>query len=66
VPVLTVADFEETEQRMRSLLSEAGLPPPDRVEYWEITVAFFWEEPKACVAVELTDHPNYDGPEPPT
>jgi hypothetical protein len=62
--VLQIADFEETEQRMRALLADNGLAPPDRVEYWQVSVAFFWDEPKACVVVELTDHPNYDGPKP--
>jgi hypothetical protein len=63
--MLQLADFEATEQRMRDLLAGEGLPAPDRVEYWDVSVAFLWEEPKACVVVELTDHPNYDGPEPP-
>ena len=62
--MLQLADFEATEQRVRDLLAGQGLPPPDRVEYWDVSVAFLWEEPKACVVVELTDHPNHDGPEP--
>ena len=53
--MLEIADFEATEQRMRSLLAGEGLAQPDRVEFWEVSVAFFWDEPKACVVVELTE-----------
>jgi hypothetical protein len=63
--VLGLSDFEATEQRMRGLLADAELPAPDRVEYWEVSVAFFWDESKACVVVELMDHPGFDGPKAP-
>jgi hypothetical protein len=45
------------EGAMRRLLDDAGLDPPDRVEQWEVSVAFFWDEPKLVVAIDLCDPP---------
>ncbi len=41
------------EARFRSLLEEADLSPPDRVEYDAEELIFFWDEPKLAVIVEL-------------
>jgi hypothetical protein len=43
----------EAEHRMRELLSSAGLPQPDAVEYGYTCVRFFFHQSKTCVVVDL-------------
>jgi len=43
----------DAEARFRSLLEEAELAPPDRVEYDAEELVFFFDEPKLAVIVEL-------------
>lgn len=43
----------DAEHRMRELLSSEGLPQPDAVEYGFWCVRFFFDEPKACVIIDL-------------
>ena len=38
---------------MRDLLADAELPAPDRIEYWDASVAFFWDEPRLVLCVDL-------------
>jgi hypothetical protein len=42
---------------MRRVIEDGGIAPPDRVEQWEVSVAFFWDEPKLVVAIDLCDPP---------
>jgi hypothetical protein len=48
---------EEAEARFRTLLADAGIGPPDAVEYGYTCVRFFWSGPKVCVVVDL-DEPS--------
>jgi hypothetical protein len=43
------------EADFRRLLEDAGLDPPDRVEYADDSLAFFWNGPKVAVVVDLDD-----------
>ena len=47
----------EAETRFRQLLHTQELPEPDRVEYEQEELTFFWEERKVAVIVELDDMP---------
>jgi hypothetical protein len=51
---------EWTERRMRAILTEAGLPQPDDVEYGEASIWLRWHEQK--LVVEIDEIP--DGPPP--
>ena len=44
---------EAVVRRFLSLVDDAGLPVPDEVEHWQDEVAFFWNEHKLVVIVEL-------------
>jgi hypothetical protein len=61
--VIAVYEFRDAERRMRQLLDESGLAQPDRVEYWETRVAFYWDEPKVVVTVDVI--PELDDAPPP-
>jgi len=50
--------FVAAEQALRDLLERNALPPPDAVEYWESSVAFFWRATKTAVVVDLDDAPE--------
>lgn len=53
----TLAQKIEAEQKMRELLEENGLPPPDAVEYGYTCVRLFFNEPKAVVIVDIDEPP---------
>lgn len=42
----------------RSMLEEAGLPAPDRVEYGHTCIRFFWMEPKVVLVIEIDKPPE--------
>jgi hypothetical protein len=44
---------EDVERRFLGLVEDAALPAPDEIEHWEGEVAFFWNEQKLVVIVEL-------------
>ena len=46
---------EDTVRRFLSLVEEAALPAPDEIEHWEAEIAFFWNDQKLLVIVELHD-----------
>jgi len=48
---------EEAEARFRAVLANAGIDPPDAVEYGFTCVRFFWARAKLCVVVDL-DEPS--------
>jgi hypothetical protein len=62
--VIRVREFKAAEERMRQLLHEGGLAQPDRVEYWETRVAFYWDEPKVVITVDVI--PELDDAPPPS
>jgi hypothetical protein len=45
----------EAETRFRRLVADAGLDPPDAVEYDPDSLTFFWTGPKVAVIVDLDD-----------
>ena len=46
---------QSVEQRFLDLVAEAGLPRPDRIEYSDRSVEFFWDATKTVVIVDLDD-----------
>lgn len=49
------ARHQDAEARFRRLVEDAGLDPPDAVEYGLDCVTFFWTGPKVAVIVDLDD-----------
>ena len=47
----------DAEQRIRTLVEDAGLPMPDRIEYGYTEIRCFWDEPMVMVVIEL-DEPD--------
>jgi hypothetical protein len=43
----------DTERRLREIVEMAEVSPPDRIEYGEQCVRFFWLEEKVVVVVDL-------------
>jgi hypothetical protein len=50
------------EDRMRELLTTAGLPAPDDIAHVSRAVIFLWYETKAFVLVDLDEMPDGDDP----
>ena len=50
----------DAETRFLSLVEDADLPRPDRIEYGPGTVTFYWEDSKAAVVVDLDDAESTD------
>lgn len=44
----------EAEARMREIVRNAGLPPPDEVEHHSDEIVLFWHEEKLVVSVDLS------------
>jgi hypothetical protein len=57
----TLAQKIRTEQRMRNLLEENGLPQPDSVEYGYTCIRLLFEDTKTVIVIDI-DEP-YDGGE---
>lgn len=53
----TLAQKIEAEHKMRELLKDNGLPPPDAVEYGYTCVRFFFRQPKTVVIVDIDEPP---------
>jgi hypothetical protein len=47
------ARHEEVELSFRRLVDDAGLAPPDRVEYVQRSVIFYWDAPRLAVYVDF-------------
>lgn len=45
----------DAETRFRRLVADAGLDPPDAVEYGPDSLTLFWNGPKVAVIVDLDD-----------
>ncbi|HTU85944.1 MAG TPA: hypothetical protein VMF57_10245 [Solirubrobacteraceae bacterium] len=54
----TLAQKIQTEQRMRELLEENGLPQPDHVEYGFTCIRLFFMDTKTVVVVDI-DEPDH-------
>lgn len=53
---------KKVEDRMRELLTSAGLPAPDDVAHVSRAVIFLWYETKAFVLVDLEEVPDGEDP----
>jgi hypothetical protein len=48
----------ECEMKVRQMLDEADVPPPDHIEYGYGCIRVFWIEPKVALVVDIDDVPN--------
>jgi hypothetical protein len=55
VVMTTHPSHAEVEARMRALIDDAGLAPPDAVEHAPTSVVLLWHERKLAVVVDLDD-----------
>jgi hypothetical protein len=55
VTVATLKQKIMAETRMRELLEDNGLPPPDAVEYGFTCIRLLWHEQKAVVVVDIDE-----------
>ena len=53
----TTPTHREVEERIRRLVEDAELPPPDSVRYDARAVVFLWDESKLALVVDLDDPP---------
>ena len=62
----SLAQKIEAEQRMRELLEDNGLPPPDAVEYGFTCIRLFFRHTKHVIIVDIDepDGEDVDGFEP--
>jgi hypothetical protein len=51
----TLAQKIEADHRMRELLDENDLPPPDAVEYGYTCIRLFWKESRTVVIVDIDE-----------
>jgi hypothetical protein len=45
----------KAERRMRELLEEGGMRPPDLIQYGESTITVYWHGADSAVMVEIDD-----------
>ncbi len=48
----------ECEMKVRAMLADADVPPPDHVEYGHCCIRVFWIEPKVALVVDIDDVPD--------
>jgi hypothetical protein len=48
------------EAKMRQLLEEEGLPPPDEVEYGFGCIRLFWNQSKTVIVIDIDDFDEVD------
>jgi hypothetical protein len=53
----TLKQKVDAEEKLRELLEQEGMPPPDDVEYGYTCIRALWHEPKACVIVQIDEPP---------
>jgi hypothetical protein len=51
----TLAQKIEAETKTRELLEDAGVPPPDWVEYDYGCIRLIFEVPKVCLVIDIDD-----------
>jgi len=56
----TIDQKQRAERRMLQLLDDAGLPPPDEIQYGQSCVRFLWHDRKVAVVVDLDDFDQID------
>lgn len=47
----------ECEMKVREMLQDAEVPPPDHIEYGYDCIRVFWIEPKVVLVVDIDDVP---------
>jgi hypothetical protein len=47
------ARHQQVESTFRELVEDAGITPPDRVDYVPASVIFYWDEPGVAVFVDF-------------
>jgi hypothetical protein len=52
-PVQPTTRHEQVELRFRRLVDDAGLASPDRVDYVQGSVIFYWDGPRVAVYVDF-------------
>jgi hypothetical protein len=50
----------EAEKKMRELLENEGLPPPDEVEYGFGCIRLFWNHSKTVIVIDIDDYGDVD------
>ena len=48
----------DAERRLRDLIDQAGLTPPDAIEHRPGELVFLWNETKTAVIIDLDDPPR--------
>jgi hypothetical protein len=56
-PVVSLRQKMEAEVKMRELLDDQGLPPPDEVEYGFACVRLLWRETRTVVVIDIDEPP---------
>jgi hypothetical protein len=51
----TSPDHADVEARMRALIEDAGIAPPDAVEHAPSSVVLLWHEQRLAVVVDLDE-----------
>jgi hypothetical protein len=46
------------EVKVRELLKDQDVPPPDEIEYGHACIRLLWNEPKVALVVDLEDYPD--------
>ncbi len=54
----TLTQKIQAEQRLRDLLADNELPPPDEVEYGHTCIRGLWHDSKVCVVVDIDAPPS--------
>jgi hypothetical protein len=58
----TLAQKIAAEKRMRDLLEESGLPPPDHVEYGYTCIRLFFMDTKTVVVIDIDEPEDSEPP----
>jgi hypothetical protein len=56
----TLAEKIETEVEARKMLSDAGLPAPDEVEYGYGCIRLLFHDPKMVLVIDIDDYSEVD------
>lgn len=55
VGMATLAEKIETETKVRQMLDDAGVPPPDWVDYGYGCIRLIFDEAKVCLVIDIDD-----------
>jgi hypothetical protein len=60
--MLDVTRHQEAERRMRELIQDAEIVPPDAVEYTPDSVVLLWHAQELAVVIDLDDEAEHATP----